>query len=116
MYSSSRVTAGCRADATTRLRPWNRRGGARVDSIEPGANLGRPCRFSARVDFAFETLNQLTCECGSLFLRKAKSFEQELFGVHAGTQSLDAVYCSNLVARGGIEPSTLRFSVVCSTN
>ena len=83
-YSSSRVTAGCRVDATTRLRPWNRRGRTGVDSIEPRANLGRPRRFSVGVYFAFETLNQLACECGSLFVRESKSFDQELLGVHTG--------------------------------
>ena len=83
-YSSSRVTAGCRVDATTRLRPWNRRGGTGVDSIEACANLGRPRRFSVGVYFAFKTLNQLARECGSLFVRESKSFYQELFGIHTG--------------------------------
>ncbi len=79
-YSSSRVTAGCRVDATTRLRPWNCRGSAAVDSTEPRANLGRPSRFSVGVHFAFETLNQLARECRSLFVRKSKSFYQDLLG------------------------------------
>jgi hypothetical protein len=83
IYSSSRVTAGC-MDATTRLRPGNRRGRTGVDSIEPRANLGRPRRFSVGVSFAFETLNQLARERGSLFIRKSKSFYQELLGVHTG--------------------------------
>jgi len=61
-------------DATPRLRPWNRRGRTGVDSIEPCANLGRPRRFSVGVYFAFETLNQLASERGSLFVRKSKSF------------------------------------------
>src|SRR5437867_1582903 len=84
-YSSSRVTAGCRVDATTRLRPWNCRGRTGINSIEPCANLGRPRRFSVGVYFAFEALNQLASECGSLFVRKSKSFYQELLGVHKGT-------------------------------
>ena len=84
-YSSSRVTAGCRVDATTRLRPGNRRGGTGVDSIEPCANLGRPRRFRVGVYFAFETLNQLARERGSLFVRKSKRFYQELLGIHSGT-------------------------------
>jgi len=84
-YSSSRVTAGCRVDATTRLRPWNRRGGTGVDSIEPGANLSRPGGLSVGVYFAFETLNQLTSKGGSLFVRKSKRFDQELLSVHAKT-------------------------------
>jgi len=84
-YSSSRVTAGCRVDATTRLRPWNCRGGAGVDSIEPCANLGRPRRFSVGVYFAFETLNQLARQRGSLFVRKSKGFYQDLLGIHSGT-------------------------------
>jgi hypothetical protein len=72
-------------DATTRFRPWNCRGGTGVDSIEPCPNLGRPRRFSVGVYFALETLNQLASECGSLLLRKAKSFYQELLGIHTGT-------------------------------
>jgi hypothetical protein len=84
-YSSSRVTAGCGVDATTRLRPWNCRGGTGVDSIEPCPNLGRPRRFSVGVYFAFEALNQLASECGSLLVRKPKSFHQELLGIHTGT-------------------------------
>lgn len=84
-YSSSRVTAGCRVDAPTRLRPWNRRGRTGVDSIEPCANLGRPRRFSVGVYFAFETLNQLARERGSFFVRKSKSFYQDLLGIHSGT-------------------------------
>jgi len=72
-------------DATTRLRPWNGRGRTGVDSIEPRANLGRPRRFSVGVYFAFEALNQLASECGSLFVRESKRFYQELLGVHKGT-------------------------------
>jgi hypothetical protein len=81
-YSSSRVTAGCGVDATTRFRPWNCHGGTGVDSIEPCPNLGRPRRFSVGVHFAFEALNQLASEGGALFVRKSKSFYQELLDVH----------------------------------
>ena len=52
--------------------------------IEPCASLGRPRRFSVGVYFAFETLNQLARECGSLFVRESKSFYHELLGVHTG--------------------------------
>jgi hypothetical protein len=83
--SSSRVTAGCRVDATTRLRPWNCGGRTGIDSIEPCPNLGRPRRFRVGVYFAFETLNQLASECASLLLRKSKSFHQDLLGIHTGT-------------------------------
>jgi hypothetical protein len=72
-------------DATTRFRPWNCCGGTGVDSIETCANLGRPRRLSVGVYFAVETLNQLARECGSLFVRKSKSFYQELLGVHTET-------------------------------
>src|SRR5438876_9242406 len=86
-YSSSRVTAGCRVDATSRLRPWNRRGGAGVDSIEAGSNLGRPRRLGVGVYFGVETLNQLSCERGTLFVRESKRFGQELPGIHISTLS-----------------------------
>ena len=54
-------------------------------------------------------------------LAEASRRLQELTGTIAGTALQDAiaqsVKCSaKMVARGGIEPSTLRFSVVCSTN
>jgi hypothetical protein len=61
-------------DAATCFGPSNGRGVPGVDSIETRANLRRPCRFGVRVDFAFETLNQLTSECGSLFVGEPKRF------------------------------------------
>ena len=82
MYSSSPATAGCRVDATTRFGPRNGRGGAGVDSIETGANLGRPRRFSVGVYFRFEALNQFAGERSSLRVRKSKRFGQKLLGVH----------------------------------
>jgi hypothetical protein len=64
--------ARCRVDATTRLRPWNGRGSASLDSIETGANLGRPHSFGVGVDVRVETLNQFSCEGRSLFIRESK--------------------------------------------
>lgn len=81
-YSSSRVTAGCRVDATACIRPGNGRGGSRVDAIEPRTNLGGPRRLGVGVHLAFEALNQLAGERGSLFVRQSKCFDEELFGVH----------------------------------
>src|SRR5262249_15573998 len=81
-YSSLRATAGSRVDATTRLRPWNRRGCAGVDSIEPCTNLGGPRRFRVGVYLGLETLNQLASEGGSFFVRESNGFHQVLLGVH----------------------------------
>jgi hypothetical protein len=110
-YSSSRVTAGCRVDATTRLRPWNRRGGTSVDSIEPGANLSRPGGLSVGVYFAFETLNQLTSEGGSLFVRKSKRFDQELLSVHTKTlarHGLRSIRPRHMITRVSTRPGDPR--------
>jgi hypothetical protein len=68
-------------NAATRLRPWNRRGGARVDTFESRANLVRPCRFSVGVHVGVETLNQFASERGSLLIRESKRFDQELLGI-----------------------------------
>jgi hypothetical protein len=72
-------------DATACLRPGNARGGSRVDAIEPRTNLGGPRRLGVGVHLAFEALNQLAGERGSLFVRQSKCFDEELFGVHIDT-------------------------------
>src|SRR5260370_42110677 len=81
-YSSSRATAGCRVDATTRFGPWDGRGNAGVDSIETGANLGRPRGFSVGVYFRLKALNQFAGKRSSLLVRESERFGQELLGVH----------------------------------
>jgi hypothetical protein len=80
--SSSRVTAGCRVDATTRLRPWNCPGLPSVDAIEPRTNLRGPGSLGVGVYFAFETLNQLAGKRGSFFVRKPEGLDQEFLGIH----------------------------------
>ena len=74
--------SGCGENATTRLRPWNRRGGLGVDSIEPRANLKRPRRFGVTIYFRIEASNQFACELGSLLIRESKRFCQQVLGIH----------------------------------
>jgi hypothetical protein len=69
-------------DATTRLRPWDCPGGACLDSVEAGSNLGRPRRFSVRIYVRFEALNQFARQRGSLLIRQSERFYQKLLRIH----------------------------------
>ena len=59
----------CRMNAATHLRLWNRRGGARVQAIEPRANLLGPSSLRVGVHVAIEALNQLSRQRRSFFIR-----------------------------------------------
>ena len=63
------MTAGCSADATARLRPWNRLDGPRIDAFESRPNLLRPSSLRVRIHIVIQALNQFARQGSSLLIR-----------------------------------------------
>ena len=81
-YSTSRVTTcGCE-NPSTRLRPRDGSGYARIQAAQPSLNLDRPRRFGTLLNLAVKALDQLPGERGAFVSRELKCVGKHTPTIH----------------------------------